>query len=136
MKNSQWGPAAWLFLHSVTFQYPEDPTDQDKNNYKIFFESLQNILPCPNCREHYQKNIQENPMNLESRESLIKWVIELHNIVNQKNSKKEYSYDEVKDLYESKYNYSIKENESVESNIKFVLILILMILIIFYFLKK
>ena len=136
MKNSQWGPSAWLFLHSVSFQYPEDPTDQDKNNYKIFFESLQNILPCPNCREHYQKNIQENPMNLESRESLIKWVIELHNIVNQKNSKKEYSYDEVKDLYESKYNYSIKENESVESNIKFVLILILMILIIFYFLKK
>ena len=136
MKNSQWGPSAWLFLHSVSFQYPENPTDQDKNNYKIFFESLQNILPCPNCREHYQKNIQENPMNLESRESLIKWVIDLHNLVNQKNSKKEYSYDEVKDLYQSKYNYSIKENESVESNIKFVLILILMILIIFYFLKR
>ena len=136
MKNSQWGPAAWLFLHSVTFQYPENPTDQDKNNYKIFFDSLQNILPCPNCREHYQKNLKENPMNLESRESLIKWVIDLHNAVNKKNSKKEYSYDEVKDLYQSKYNYSIKENESVESNMKFVLILILMILIIFYFLKK
>ena len=136
MKNSQWGPAAWLFLHSVSFQYPENPTVQDKNNYKIFFESLQNILPCPNCREHYQKNIQENPMNLESRESLIKWVIDLHNAVNKKNSKKEYSYDEVKDLYQSKYNYSIKENESVESNMKFVLIIILMILIIFYFLKK
>ena len=136
MKNSQWGPSAWLFLHSVSFQYPENPTVQDKNNYKIFFESLQNILPCPNCREHYQKNIQENPMNLESRESLIKWVIDLHNAVNKKNSKKEYSYDEVKDLYQSKYNYSIKENESVESNMKFVLILILMILIIFYFLKK
>ena len=75
-------------------------------------------------------------MNLESRESLIKWVIDLHNLVNQKNSKKEYSYDEVKDLYQSKYNYSIKENESVESNMKFVLILILMILIIFYFFKK
>jgi len=136
MKNSQWGPSAWLFLHSVSFQYPENPTVQDKNNYKIFFESLQNILPCPNCREHYQKNIQENPMNLESRESLIKWVIDLHNAVNKKNSKKEYSYDEVKDLYQSKYNYSIKENESVESNMKFVLIIILMILIIFYFLKK
>ena len=136
MKNSQWGPSAWLFLHSVSFQYPENPTDQEKNNYKIFFESLQNILPCPNCREHYQKNLKENPMNLESRESLIKWVIDLHNAVNKKNSKKEYSYDEVNDLYQSKYNYSIKENESVESNMKFVLILILMILLIFYFLKK
>ena len=136
MKNSQWGPSAWLFLHSVSFQYPENPTDQDKNNYKIFFDSLQNILPCPNCREHYQTNLKENPIDLESRESLIKWVIDLHNLVNQKNSKKEYSYDEVKDLYQSKYNYSIKENESVESNIKFVLILILMILIIFYFLKR
>jgi len=136
MKNSQWGPAAWLFLHSVTFQYPENPTDQDKNNYKIFFDSLQNILPCPQCREHYQKNLKENPMNLESRESLIKWVIDLHNAVNKKNSKKEYSYDEVNDLYQSTYNYSIKENESVESNMKFILILILIILIIFYFLKR
>jgi len=136
MKNSQWGPSAWLFLHSVSFQYPENPTDQDKNNYKIFFESLQNILPCPNCREHYQKNLKENPMNLESRESLIKWVIDLHNAVNKKNSKKEYSYDEVNDLYQSTYNYSIKYYDSVESNMKFVLILILMILIIFYFFKK
>jgi len=132
MKNSQWGPSAWLFLHSVTFQYPENPTDQDKNNYKIFFESLQNILPCPQCREHYQKNIQENPMNLESRDELIQWLVNLHNAVNGGNSKKEYSYDEVKDLYQSKYNYSIEENESVESNMKFVLILILIILIIIF----
>ena len=136
MKNSQWGPSAWLFLHSVSFQYPENPNDQDKNNYKIFFESLQNILPCPNCREHYQKNLKENPMNLESRESLIKWVIDLHNAVNKKNSKKEYSYDEVEGLYQSKYDYSIKENSTQESNMSMILLIILLVVIIFYFLKK
>ena len=136
MKNSQWGPSAWLFLHSITFQYPENPTEQDKNNYKLFFDSLKNVLPCPKCREHYMKNIQISPINLESRGSLIQWLIELHNSVNRGNSKKEYSYDEVKDLYLSKYNYSIENNDSVESNMKFILIIILIILIIFYFLKK
>lgn len=136
MKNSQWGPSAWLFLHSISFQYPENPTEEDKNNFKQLFESLQNTLPCPRCREHYQQNLKENPIQLNSRNDLIQWVIDIHNAVNEKNSKKIYSRKEVEDLYQSKYNYSIKNNESIESNMNIILIIILIILIIFYFLKK
>ena len=136
MKNSQWGPAGWLFMHSISFQYPENPTDKDKHNYKFFFESLQNTLPCPRCREHYKENLKENPIQLNSRNDLIQWVIDIHNSVNEKNSKKIYSRDEVEDLYKSKYNYSIKENKSTESNMKLILIIILVMMIIIYFLKR
>ena len=44
-----WGPHGWKFIHYVTFGYPINPTNQDKENYKMFFLSLQNILPCSKC---------------------------------------------------------------------------------------
>jgi hypothetical protein len=136
MKNSQWGPAGWLFIHSISFQYPETPSEEDKTNYKMFFDSLQNTLPCPNCQEHYKQNLKENPINLDSRDGLIQWVIDIHNAVNEKNGEKIYSREEVEGLYKSKYSYSIGANESVESNMSMILFIILVIVIVIYFLKR
>jgi hypothetical protein len=123
-------------MHSISFQYPETPTEEDKNNYRVFFESLKNTIPCPKCREHYSENLKQKPIQLNSRDELIQWVIDIHNEVNEKNSKKIYSRQEVEKLYLSKYNYSIEKNESIESNMNMLLIVILIFLIIFYFLKK
>ena len=136
MNNNIWGPSAWLFLHAVTFQYPEEPTMVDKKNYKQFFNSLQNILPCPKCREHYQENIKEIPIQLNSRDELIQWLINIHNNVNKLNNKDILSYEDVKKVYLNSYNYSIEKDESVESNMTFILAIILVILIIYYFFKK
>ena len=136
MNKNIWGPSAWLFMHSISFQYPENPTEEDKNNYKVFFESLKNTIPCPKCREHYSENLKQKPIQLNSRDELIQWVIDIHNEVNKKNSKKIYSRQEVEKLYLSKYNYSIKENSTENSSMNMLLIIILIFLIIFYFLKK
>ena len=40
MDPNVWGPPAWLFLHSVTLNYPKNPTPQDQEDYRIFFDSL------------------------------------------------------------------------------------------------
>ena len=114
MNKNIWGPSGWLFMHSISFQYPENPKEEDKNNYRVFFESLKNTIPCPKCREHYSENLKQNPIQLNSRDELIQWVIDIHNAVNEKNSKKIYSRQEVEKLYLSKYNYSIEKNESIE----------------------
>ena len=136
MNKNIWGPSGWLFMHSISFQYPENPTEEDKNNYRLFFESLKNTIPCPKCREHYSENLKKKPIKLNSRDELIQWVIDIHNEVNEKNSKKIYSRKEVEKLYLSKYNYSIKENSNENSSIDMLLIFILIILVIYYFLKK
>ena len=34
-----WGPPGWLFLHTITFNYPTNPTEEDKKYYKNFFYS-------------------------------------------------------------------------------------------------
>ena len=48
--TSIWGPALWHALHTISFNYPTNPTDKDKENYRDFMLSLVNILPCKYCR--------------------------------------------------------------------------------------
>ena len=87
MKNSIkpkiWGPHGWKFLHYVSLGYPEKPTDKEKIYYKNFYYSLQNVLPCEKCAQNYKKNIIEYPIDnhLQNRDSLVKWVIDIHNKV-------------------------------------------------------
>ena len=59
MNPKIWGPHAWIFLHSVSFSYPDDPTEEDKKEYKKFFESLQYVLPCDTCKYNYKKKIKK-----------------------------------------------------------------------------
>ena len=34
MVTTIWGPGMWHFLHTISFNYPINPTDEDKTNYK------------------------------------------------------------------------------------------------------
>ena len=87
-----WGPAGWLFLHSITMSYP---TNIDKNNSehisrmnstKDFFILLGDVLPCKYCRDSYKKFITSYPIDnfLDSRRNLAKWLYDIHNLVNDK----------------------------------------------------
>lgn len=138
MEPKIWGPGAWTFLHSITFQYPEKPTDIDKQKYYTFFNSLKNVLPCPVCRDHYNKNFEILPIRLESRVELIEWLIDLHNEVNSMNNKKIYSYDEVYMIYNDLYdnNKIISGENSNKIDLLYVLILIAIAIGAYYYYKN
>lgn len=75
-----WGKSGWIFLHSVTLGYPNNPTEEDKNNYKIFFNSIKNILPCNNCRQNYSNSIEKYNLTddvLITRDTLVNWLINI-----------------------------------------------------------
>lgn len=91
-KNPQlWGGPAWTLLHCITFTYPNKPSSSDIKNYENFFLSLQDVLPCPSCRQHYSEYIQKHPIknHLLSRTKLINYFIKLRNYIdkNYKNKK-------------------------------------------------
>ncbi len=102
-----WGGCLWVGLHSITFGYPQNPTDDDKKNYKTFFTSLQYTLPCKFCRESYSKFISSGEVELtddrlKSRETLTRWLYDLHNKVNQKlGVDYKVSFEDVVKRYES-----------------------------------
>lgn len=103
IKPSIWGPHGWKFLHYVSLGYPNNPTEEDKRNYKNFYTSLQHILPCAKCAHNYSHNLKQYPIDnhLGSRDTLIRWVIDIHNKVNTETGKKEYTYEEALSLYTS-----------------------------------
>lgn len=103
IKPNIWGPHGWKFMHYVSLGYPGDPTEQDKQNYKNFYTSLQHILPCAKCAQNYSHNLKKYPIDnhLGSRDTLVRWVIDIHNQVNTELNKKEYTYIEALDLYKS-----------------------------------
>ena len=125
-----WGPGAWLFLHTISLNYPTNPTYEDKENYKTFFTSLKNVIPCKNCAKHYSENLNNYPIDksLNSKQDLVKWLIDIHNEVNVKNNKRKYSYDEVINKYNNLY--------SPKTNYCMIIIVILLILFAIYFLRK
>lgn len=99
-----WGPALWSTLHTMTFNYPQNPTDAEKQQYYQFFQALQYVLPCDSCRKHYGKGItQTYPIQpaLKNRDTLSRWLVMFHNVVNQRLGKPIVSYESVKHKYET-----------------------------------
>lgn len=95
MHPSIWGKHAWNFLHLVTMAYPENPTEADKQHYYEFLNQLRWILPCSKCRRNYVEHLRTYPLTehvLSSRTNLVKWGIDMHNIVNYYTGKPIVSY--------------------------------------------
>ena len=56
MLTSVWGRSLWHYLHTMSFNYPVNPTEEDKKHYKEFVLSLRYVLPCKYCRMNFKKN--------------------------------------------------------------------------------
>ena len=104
MLTTIWGPSLWHFLHTMSFNYPNKPTADDKKYYKQLFMSLQHILPCKYCRTNLSSNLKRHPLrqcNLKNRDTFSRYVYNLHEVVNKMLGKKSgLSYCDVRERYE------------------------------------
>ena len=111
-----WGPHAWKFLHYVTLNYPEKPSQEDKNKFKQFFILLKRILPCERCAYNYSENLKTLPITdkvLESDTNLMYWLIDIHNMVNKETGKKEIQRNEA--YYKLLYDHGfIEKKDKIE----------------------
>ena len=115
MLTSVWGPSLWHSLHAISFNYPVYPTKEQKQQYLEFFKSLKHVLPCKYCRENYKKNIKTVPLNMstmKSRETLSRWLYELHEEINTMLHKKSnLTFDQVRTRYEMFRARCINDNK-------------------------
>ena len=104
MMTSVWGPPMWHVLHTISFNYPINPTEEQKKHYFKFYKNLRNILPCRFCRDNLVNNLKKVKLNkdtMKNRETLSRWVYNLHETVNGMLGKtSELSYEDVRDRYE------------------------------------
>ena len=104
MVTSIWGPPLWHFLHTMSFNYPLHPTEDDKKHYMDFIFNLQYVLPCKYCRINLNTNLKQLPLRLcdmKNRESFSRYIYDLHELVNKLlNKKSNLTYNDVRERYE------------------------------------
>ena len=96
-----WGPFFWHTIHITALGYSDNPTYTEKRAAKEFYESLQVLIPCPICRDHYISHMAKSPIgpSLDSKKDLFRWTVQLHNEVNEMLKKRKYSETEVIQYY-------------------------------------
>jgi len=104
MLTTVWGPSMWHFLHTMSFNYPVKPTQEQKHHYMDFILNLRNVLPCKYCRMNLTNNLATRPLkmcHMESRDTFSRFIYDLHETVNKllgKNSG--LTYCDVRERYE------------------------------------
>jgi hypothetical protein len=105
MLTSVWGPGLWHYLHTMSFNYPVNPTASDKVHYRNFINTLRYVLPCKYCRDNLKKNMIIMPLTndaLKDRDSFSRYVYRLHEMVNKLLGKKSgLTFCEVRERYEN-----------------------------------
>jgi hypothetical protein len=110
---SEWGPLLWTVLHGLaekagTCSIPQFYPDERRALVKIF-NTLEKVIPCPSCREHYQVYLRENPIDsnfyalsqTELNTYVKTWFWELHNWVNESVQHPQFPYDQLTARYGS-----------------------------------
>ena len=104
MLTTVWGPGIWHFLHTMSFNDPVEPTEDDKRHYRDFVLSLKYTLPCGKCRKNMRKNLRALPLlqkHMASRAAFSKYIYDLHEHINHMLKKESgLSYEMVRESYE------------------------------------
>ena len=104
MLTTVWGPSAWHFLHTMSFNYPVKPTVFQKRHYMDFIQHLEHVLPCGKCRKNLKRNFKRLPLkmsDMESRATFSLYIYRLHELVNKMLGKSSgLTYEDVRERYE------------------------------------
>lgn len=115
MLTTVWGPSMWHCLHTMSFNYPVHPSDDDKTHYREFILNLEYVLPCGKCRKNLRKNFKKLPLeakDMESRATFSKYIYDLHEVINAMLKKKSgLSYADVRERYEHFRSRCTKSNK-------------------------
>ena len=104
---NEWGPAAWNTLHVVAHNYPLRPTRYDREATHKFLHLFARHLPCPACRKHFRALLAEripSPTShaFDGRGSLVAFMNDAHNDVNERLGKKTFTLEEHMEVYSLK----------------------------------
>ena len=104
MLTSVWGPSMWHYLHTMSFNYPVNPTLKEKKHYMKFIKSLKYTLPCKYCRINLVTNFKALPLTMncmKNRDTFSRYVYLLHEHINKMLGKRSgLTYCDVRERYE------------------------------------
>jgi len=114
---TKWGPHFWMTLHIACLGC------KDYKALAEFVEGYIYIIPCLTCREHFEQVLVENPVPEDG--DFFKWSVDVHNIVNKRLGKPEFSYEE------ALANMVVAVPSTPQFDFKIAIIFVLIIIILF-----
>lgn len=129
-----WGPHAWFYYDTIVLSYPDNPSQDDRETYRNYFQNVFKTLPCQKCQLNYQSHLSELPLTdniLNSRDNLVSWWVKVHSSVRKMTGGKELTEEEFLKYYADQYAHKNKD----DTNMTRVLVILCM-LALFYFLAK
>jgi len=124
------GPSFWGALHLACF------VADHPDKVRQFIELYQYVLPCPGCRAHFAQVLVEYPVpDTTSAAELFEWSVLVHNIVNARLGKPDFTVDEAIDEWVNKKLMEIQNEENPKSppymaiviGLVFIILLILLL---------
>lgn len=84
-----WGPSIWSTLHTTALFADSSKKYSD---FQVLVSGLSELLPCKSCRDDFSHYVKLNPVTVPAFE----WTVRLHNSVNKKLRKTEFSIENAK----------------------------------------
>ena len=111
MSKQEWGYATWTLFHTLAEKIQEDKFLHKKQDLIDIIFGVATHLPCPDCSEHANKELKQVNIDLiKDKQHLIEFIRQFHNNVNLRLNKKQFTLDEVKDLYKLKNTNIVIKN--------------------------
>jgi len=107
MSIKEWGNATWYLFHTLAEKLKPEHAGECQALVSQFAGICRN-LPCPDCRGHATATIRAANIHLvRNRESLKLFLFELHNKVNTRLGKPQYSKEELNNRYACARTYNV-----------------------------
>ena len=107
-----WGPAAWSFLHTAAYNFPDVPSADHQAACLKFMEGLPYMLPCGDCGRHLKDYLQAKSdtvkLACKSGVALNALMVNIHNDVNRKMRKPVWTVEQSNLAYREK-NVCVKD---------------------------
>ena len=94
-----WGPKFWDLMHTFSYKYSNNPTQEEKQEASNFYNSIIKLVPCNICKISAIEYIKNNPVNTNNKNSLINWVLDFHNDINIKLNKVTWTREQLDKKY-------------------------------------
>ena len=100
ISKDHWGTFIWSYLHTISIFCEEEIPKVEFYRIKKLLENIKHIIPYKTCKDEYSKYLPSLTLIkysafLKDRMILFKWGFIVHNRVNKKLNKKQYTYEQV-----------------------------------------
>jgi len=99
VKTKNWGSQMWTMMHTYSYLYPDNPTENNKNEAIFFYDSIEDFIKCGICKENAKEFSKNNIITVDTKDELIEWVLKFHNTVNKELGKEVWTREQLDKEY-------------------------------------